>query len=330
MKRALRWLGVSAAMVILAVGGLVGWVQFTWSFDHPGTPYPDVRASSDADVIARGEYLVHAVAHCSACHAPTPDGTSPPFDPTAPLVGGYFLDAGPFGQFTAANLTPHPTGIGALSDAEVARVIRHGINRQGRLSPVMRLAVGNMAEEDLTAVISWLRVQEPVEALRAGPRFGFLAKALSRRLEPRLGAPPPFVPEGGISLERGRYLAEGAAFCSGCHTPVDPMAGFAPVGPSLSGAAEAEPDPKSPGHEIIAPNLTPHPETGHIAGWDEERFVARFRAGRIVEGSAMPWESFQLMTEEDVRSIYRYLRSLEGVEHDTGPSHRRVGSFRPS
>jgi hypothetical protein len=44
----------------------------------------------------------------------------------------------------------------------------------------------------------------------------------------------------------------------------------------------------------------------------------------------MPWENFQRMTEEDLRSIYRFLRSLDPVEHQTGPTYRPKGSFRPS
>jgi hypothetical protein len=106
---------------------------------------------------------------------------------------------------------------------------------------------------------------------------------------------------------------------------VDPMAGFAPAGPAFSGAARAEPDPAMPGYEIIAPNITPG---GVPASFSEEAFVARVAAGRTIQGSTMPWEAYARMTEEDVRSIYRYLRTLEPVERDTGPAHRVRGSFR--
>jgi len=33
----------------------------------------------------------------------------------------------------------------------------------------------------------------------------------------------------------------------------------------------------------------------------------------------MPWAAFGRMTDDDVRAIYRYLRSLDPVEHDPGP-----------
>jgi mono/diheme cytochrome c family protein len=326
MKRALRWAGAVLGVVVLAVTGLVGWVHATWSMDHPDTPLPRIEASSDPETIARGEYIAH-IAHCTTCHTSRDGLGDTEFDIDALLLGGYTIGAGPFGSFTAANLTPHATGIGDMSDAEVARVIRHGINRDGRLSPMMRLAIGPMSDEDLIALISWLRSQEPREAARPGPAYGILAKALSRRFTPRFDEAPPYVPEGEVSSERGRYLAMGPAYCVGCHTRFDPMAGFALVGPPLAGGM-AEPDPKHPGHEIVAPNLTPDPRTGHIAGWSEDQFIARLRAGRVVESSSMPWEAFQRMTDEDVRSIYRYLMSLEPVENETGPVYRRKGSFR--
>jgi mono/diheme cytochrome c family protein len=327
MKRVLKWAGAVLAVLVLALAGAVGWVSATWSMDHPDTPLPDIVATADPEVIARGEYVVHAVAHCSTCHASREGLGETEVDVDAPLVGGYVIKAGPFGTYTAVNLTSHPTGIGGMTDAEVARVIRHGVSRDGKLVPIMRLAVGAMSDEDLTAVISYLRSLEPLEAEQPGPAFGILAKALSRRFTPRLDAPPADVPAGEISVERGRYLAMGPAFCSGCHTPVDPMAGFAPAGPPLSGGAP-EPDPVNPGYELVAPNLTPHAGTGHITDWSEDQFVARLRAGRLIATSFMPWEAFQRMTEEDVRSLYRFLRSLEAVEHETGPTYRRKGSFR--
>jgi mono/diheme cytochrome c family protein len=322
-----KWSGIVAGGLVLVVAALVGWVQVTWSVDHPDTPLPSVQASSDPEVIAQGAYLVHAVAHCSTCHAAADQVESRQWEFGSPLVGGNVTSAGPFGVFTAANLTPHPTGIGGMSDGEVARVIRYGIGHDGKLSPMMRFTVGPMSDEDLTAIVSYLRAQEPVEAERDRPVYGFLARALSGRFQPRTEAAPEYVPAGGISVERGRYLAEGPAMCSGCHTPLNPLTGFAPSGPAFSGAAEPDPDPANKGFEIIAPNLTPDPVTGHIVTWSEDAFVARFRGGRVIQGSIMPWEAFQRLTEDDVRSIYRYLQTVAPVERNTGPAHRPKGSF---
>jgi hypothetical protein len=50
--------------------------------------------------------------------------------------------------------------------------------------------------------------------------------------------------------------------------------------------------------------------------------VARFRAGRLIPESYMPWVFFARMTDDDLRAIYRYLRSLAPVRNETGPSIR--------
>ena len=103
------------------------------------------------------------------------------------------------------------------------------------------------------------------------------------------------------------------------------MKGFSLVGPRFQGNAHADPDMEDQGFEIVSPNLTPDAETGHIAKWSEEDFLTRFKAGVAYKGSPMPWESFARLTEADVRSLYRYLRTLAPVKHEVGPTHRAKG-----
>ncbi len=51
----------------------------------------------------------------------------------------------------------------------------------------------------------------------------------------------------------------------------------------------------------------------------EDDFVGRFRAGRVLPGSPMPWQGFQRMSEDDLRAMYRYLRTVPPVSNDVGP-----------
>lgn len=329
MKRALKWIGIGVGCIALLVAGLVTYIQLTYNVDFPDAPRPAIQASTDAEVIARGEYIANAVAHCSACHMDAESMKARKYDFTKPLVGGYEWNMGPFGRFIAANLTSHETGIGKLSDGDIARTVRHGVGSDGKLSPMMWFTVGPMADEDLTAVISYLRTLQPVEAKRDRTEYGIMLKALSGKFKPKAFEVPPYAaPASTPSLERGRYLAEGPAACFGCHTPVDRMT-FDFVGPKFSGAADPEPDHENPEYELSPPNLTPDPKTGHIYSWDEDKFVDRFKnGGRIVPPSIMPWENFSRMTEADLRSIYRFLRSLPPAVNDTGPVYRKVGSFK--
>ena len=319
MKRILKILGVLVGLVLVTGTSFALYVQLAYKVDFPETPLPAISARSDAATIARGEYLVHAVAHCSSCHGPAERMQRGQLDFAQPLVGGFTWDLGRFGSFTARNLTPHETGIGAMTDGQLARSIRHGVDERGKLSPMMRLAVGPMSDEDLTAIISWLRAQAPVEAKRPFYELRFIGKFVALDFRPRMEPPPAHMPEGEISAARGKYLAEGPAACAGCHSPHDPLEGFARSGAAFSGEAEPEEDHTNPAQEIIAPNLTPDPETGHIAKWTEDAFVLRFRAGRIVRGSKMPWEAFARLTENDVRSLYRYLQTVPAAKRDVGP-----------
>lgn len=68
----------------------------------------------------------------------------------------------PFGKFYTRNITPDSaTGIGRYSDGELARVLRHSVKPNGEaVLPFMPFQ--NMSDEDLTAVISYLRSTKPV------------------------------------------------------------------------------------------------------------------------------------------------------------------------
>lgn len=188
----------------------------------------------------------------------------------------------------------------------------------------MMLSLGPMSDEDLTAVVSYLR-SKPATAQQNPPEsWGLAAKALSGSFAPRMRNPPAAVPAGGVSVARGRYLAEGPAACVVCHTQMDALT-FQTIGVPFAGNTTAEPDAANEGYEFVYPNLTPDPETGHITGWDEETFLRRFRGGRVYEASTMPWENFARLTDDDVRSLYRFLRSLPPTRNPVGPPHRKIG-----
>jgi hypothetical protein len=88
------------------------------------------------------------------------------------------------------------------------------------------------------------------------------------------------------------------------------------VGPHLGGATMS--DNFNPKRTWAPPNLTSDPKTGRLAALTEDDFVARMHAGRLFAGSPMPWQQFRNIHEEDLRAIYRYLKTVPAVEHATG------------
>jgi hypothetical protein len=320
-------IGAGIALATVAFGAAI-YVKRNAQPTFPATPFPPISASKDPAVIREGAYLVNAVAHCTNCHVPHRliHNTAP--EVTSRLIpsGGGEWDLGPVGVLHSPNLTAdRDTGIGSWSDAEIARAIRYGINREGH-ALIYMIGVGPMDDRDLRAIVSYLRTLAPVNA-RFPEGIGVAGKKALRAQMPALVQPKPqfpitYVPRGGISVARGAYLANGPAMCFSCHSNVSLSPTLAIDGPRFAGSQQPYPDPDHPSMEINAPNLTPSRRYGQLRGFTEDQFVARIRAGRVIQNSDMPWENFRLMSDEDLMSIYRYLNSLAPVERDVGPTYR--------
>jgi mono/diheme cytochrome c family protein len=330
-----RRLGVLALGLFVVIAGAIGTVVAHASItakkrlSFPDVAAPPVTASKDPAVIERGRYLVHGPAHCSQCHG-TDQRSKPELNKAeVPLTGGLAFAMGPMGTRYAANLTPDPeTGIGKLTDAQLARAIRTGIQHDGEFSIFMRYAAANLSDDDLAAVISYLRAQPPVRRQIPPGQYGWLGKVFLVHLlpiEPRSATGPAGVQAGPApTVERGAYLAESVSLCVVCHSKMNQMT-FQPTGPKAGGGlAEPSHGEDDPGMELVPPNLTSDP-TGYTGRADEDAFVARMKAGRAINSSIMPWEGIAKMTEVDLRSVYRYLRSLPPVKNDVGPTYRKKG-----
>jgi hypothetical protein len=74
---------------------------------------------------------------------------------------------------------------------------------------------------------------------------------------------------------------------------------------------------RGPWGNVAVLNLTPDP-TG-IDCFSEEAFVEALRTGHLPGGSRMnaimPWGYYRHMTDEDLRALYLYVRSLKPVPH---------------
>jgi len=312
------------AYVVAGVLGLVvivlGIAELRWdrTFQAPAT---HIVASRDSSVIARGRYLAYGPAHCVGCHV-APSDTALARSGQPPLAGGGVFRIPP-GTFYARNLTPDSaTGIGTRTDEELARMIRYNVRWDGRAAvPFMEFQ--DLSDEDLTALISFLRSQAPVRHQIPSRSFTLLGKVIMafvlKPLAPK--EQPPARTPGAESAAYGAYLANAVAQCGDCHTKRDMKDGSF-IGPRYAGGWVVPVD-GDPTLELVTPNLTPDTATGRIAQWNEDRFVARLRAGAMIPQSIMPWTEFGRMTDTDLRAIYTFLRSLPPVRNETGPSLRK-------
>ncbi len=113
--------------------------------------------------VARGQYLA-TIMDCAGCHTPGALAGRPEFD--RQLAGsaiGFALPDG--GVVYPKNLTPDAeTGLGRWSEDDIARAVRQGQSRNGRvLVPVMPWpSYAVLTEADARAIAAYLKSVPPV------------------------------------------------------------------------------------------------------------------------------------------------------------------------
>ena len=275
-------------------------------------PYPAIKASKDSSMIARGRHLVLGPAHCVDCHSPIKNVDSVlALKQEPPLSGGYKFDL-PFGVYYTRNLTPDSaTGIGNMTDGEIARVLRYSVKQNGE-AMVQFMPIQNMSDEDLTAIISYLRSLKPVENKIPQPNLNLMGNLINAFLikpwqptEPIVASVPQ-----DTTAAFGRHLVMAVANCNECHTKRDGIGNY--VGEPMGGGTPFVEEGKT---TLTPPNLTPHPSS-RIYGWSQDDFIKRFRMGKVIPHSHMPWESYGRMTDVELKAIYKYLKTLKPVNSE--------------
>ena len=66
LLKLLKWTGISLLVLLLVLSATIALRQ-NLKYD---APYPDIKASADTTIIARGKQLVLGPAHCVNCHGP--------------------------------------------------------------------------------------------------------------------------------------------------------------------------------------------------------------------------------------------------------------------
>jgi len=183
-------------------------------------------------------------------------------------------------------------------------------------------------------------------------RTNLSARALaSGALVAALGTAACTGPEIGSQtsrVERGKYLVT-IGGCNDCHTPLkmglkgpepdmarmlsghpesfEITAGTRPAsGQWMMTAAVTGTAFSGPWGVSFAANLTPDQNTG-LGIWTEDMFIRTIRTGKHMGASRdilppMPWPMYRNATDEDLKSIYAFLRSIR-------PVHNRVPTPLP-
>jgi len=309
LKKILKWM--SLILLLLLIGVTIT-VLLRQNLKYDAT-YPNIKASKDSAIIARGKYLVYGPAHCADCHSAPGSDSLVNIGQEVELSGGRQFDL-PIGIIYPPNITADATtGIGNLADSTIARSLRFGVGFDGR-ALFDFMPFHNTSDEDLTAIISYIRTINPVKKLKKTNTTNMLGKVVKAFMLKPTG-PDGDVPKSihpDSTAEYGKYLATYVANCRGCHTDRNLKTG-AYQGPFFAGGFEME-AMGDKNYIFHTPNISPDPVTGHIYKWTEEMFLARFRKGKIYPQSPMPWGPFGRMSDMEIKAIYRYLQTVKPVE----------------
>jgi mono/diheme cytochrome c family protein len=262
--------------------------------------------------LERGKYLANSIG-CLYCHSPHDWSKRDEPIPTGMQGAGQQLPyIGLPGRIIAPNLTPDKeTGAGTWSDDALARAIREGIGHDGRtLFPIMPYQhYGTMPDEDLASVVVYLRSLPPVRNQLAKTEVIFPVKYLIRNAPHPITAPVP-QPDLSDPVKRGAFLVN-LIGCADCHTPLDnhhnPIPGMDFGGGQIIGL---------PSGKAASANLTPDPSG--IPYYDEALFVKAMRTGYVGArelSNVMPWVVVRNLTDQDLASMFAYLKTLKPVTH---------------
>jgi mono/diheme cytochrome c family protein len=193
------------------------------------------------------------------------------------------------GVIHAPNLTPGGE-LRDWTDGEIMRAIREGTHQNGRplLMPVVSFKY--FSDEDVQALIAFLRSQPAVQnetpvtdpSLLTAFFLGVNLLNIDAKPVGSVSAPPK-----EASAAYGEYVLNTLG-CRDCH------------GADLQGGK---------------PPLPQGPHLGAVKGWTQEQFVSALRTGATPSGKVlsaeMPWQVYGRMDDVELAALYAYLHEVQ-------------------
>jgi len=243
----------------------------------PAAALPQFERAS-ADLVEHGRRL-SSVLGCSGCHG-------------ADLTGEDWSEPG-FGRLWTSNLTQ---AVPAYSDAQLAATIRGGARPDGsELWDMPSHIFTHLTEEDLAAVIAFLRSRPPIGTVHPRPAFeqggrdeiaAGLFKSSRADVAAADAAQPP---DMGGDFALGRYLAR--ATCAECH------------GLDLRGGTPH-------------PGAAARPDLRMVTAYDAAQFETLMRIGKAIGDrdvglmSEVSRGRFSHFTDRERQAVHLYLQKV--------------------
>ena len=312
MRRWFKRLGlIVLALVVLLVVAIPAVIGIRPIIGPRARPLTNRTFERTPERLARGEYLANYVSPCVGCHS------------EIDWTGGFVLKAGFEGSgrswadegipwLSAPNITPDPeTGAGTWTDDMIARAVREGIGHDGRaLFPLMPYhQFKYMSDEDLASIVVYLRSMPAVRKQNPPTAIPFpVNRFINAVPEPITETVPD--PDRSNAVAYGDYLVRIGA-CRDCHTPMDAQ-GQAIPGMEFAGGFPLI----NPNGTVASANITQ--DASGIPYYTEELFIEMMRTGMVRSrkiNNYMPWQMYGQQTDEDLKAMFAYIRTLPAVAH---------------
>jgi mono/diheme cytochrome c family protein len=264
--------------------------------------------SADAAAIKRGEYVMR-LSDCAACH-------------NANFAGGYKIST-PFGELQTSNITPDTqTGIGNMTERDFFNAVRQGRGDHGFLYPAMPYtAYTKLSDDDMHDLWAYMSTLTPVHNKvdeNSGMSFPYNIRLAMVGWNLLFFDNNGFKPESlktatakaeeanqlGL-VNRGKYIVDGPAHCSVCHSARNALGGEI-SSQYLQGGTLGD---------WYAPDITPNPHAG-IGAWSNAQITQYLKTGSDgMHVAAGPMaeaveHSMQYFTDSDLQAVAAYLKSL--------------------
>jgi mono/diheme cytochrome c family protein len=281
-----KWTGIGLVMLV-GIG-----LAFIYGRSHHlqhltlDIPLQEIRVPTDSAAIADG-FRQTRLMHCNGCHGDN-------------MGGEVMVDDDIIGRLVSANASKI---VKAYSDAELYRLLRHGVKRDNSLAIAMPAEMlYELKEESLLNIIAYLRTLEEVEHETPFPPNNFkfpihLGLATGQmKLEPLKMdhiAPRRFDQHENTPIAHGEYLVHTA--CSHCH------------GKDLTGDEFMQ----SPGLSIVF--MYSQEQFRHLLRTGEG--VTRKDVGMMSE---VVQNCLHHFTDEEINDMYAFLKTLLEEEEGVG------------
>ena len=279
MRRVWRWLGIGAGVVVVLALAAVAfvWIASDQVMARRFPVRPEPLPATTAAALANAPHQMRVLG-CFSCHG---EG----------LRGNLMFHEDNVANIWAPNV---PLKIAAMSDEQIAQVIRQGVKADGTAVWVMpSKSMSRLTPEETAAIVAYLRTLprggRPTPKLELLPlgRIG----VITRKFNPEPAHLPAF--QQAYPADLGPELAAGRRFaalvCAECH------------GPALEGMKMED-------------GNTP-PSLDVVGAYDLAAFTTLMRTGKPIGGrdlglmTAIAKENLKHMTDAEIASLHAYLKA---------------------